>query len=224
MRFFKKESSGFSARRVGKPGNNSPKNRMERKEDMTAEQDIRYGQNAVSGSLAYDFDNPDLYREIEYGLPLPFDAPPAEAEQAQPQEQEWEDALPRAERRVRAKQSVAPAAVLGVLAAAAMFVVAIMAQIQLTGLSAESVALEAELAELQTENARLQIAYESAFNLTEIEEYATGVLGMQKPGADQITYIDTSSPDRAVVISNSTGDGFVDRLSDFLAELGSYFR
>ena len=191
---------------------------------MTAEYDIGYGQNAVSGSLAYDFDNPDLYREIEYGLPLPLDIPPAEAEQAQPQEQEREEVLPQARSHARAKQSVAPAAILGVLIAAAMFVAAIMAQIQLTDLSSERVALEAELAELQTENARLQIAYESAFNLTEIEEYATTKLGMQKPGADQITYIDTSSPDRAVVIRDSSGDSFVDRLSDFLAELGSYFR
>ena len=189
---------------------------------MTAEYDIGYGQNAVSGSLAYDFDNPELYREIEYGLPLPFDAPPAEAEQMQ--EQEQEDALPQTRSQTRAKQSVAPAAVLGVLVAAAMFVAAIMAQIQLTGLSSERISLETELAELQTKNARLQIADESAFNLTEIEEYAVTELGMQKPGADQITYIDTSSPDRAVVIRDSSGDGFVDRLSDFLAELGSYFR
>ena len=191
---------------------------------MTAEYDIGYGQNAVSGSLAYDFDNPELYREIEYGLPLPFDAPPLEREQAQEQEQEWEETLPQAETRSRAKQSVAPAAVLGVLIAAAMFVAAIMAQIQLTDLSSERVKLEAELAELQTKNAQLQIAYESAFNLTEIEEYAVTELGMQKPGADQITYIDTSSPDRAVVVNGKAGDGFVDRLSDFLAELWSYFR
>ena len=189
---------------------------------MTAEQNIGYGQNAVSGSLAYDSDDPELYREIEYGLPLPFDAPPAEAEQALPQEQE--DALPQTRSHARARQSIAPAAVLGVLIAAAMFVVAIMAQIQLIGLSSERTALEAELSELQTKNAQLQIAYESAFNLTEIEEYAVTGLGMQKPGADQITYIDTSSPDRAVVIRDSSGDGFVDRLSDFLAELGSYFR
>ena len=193
---------------------------------MTAEYDIGYGQNAVSGSLAYDFDNPELYREIEYGLPLPLDMPPVGAEQVQPQEreQEQEDALPQARSHARAKQSVAPAAVLGVLIAAAMFVVAIMAQIQLIGLASERVALEAELLDLQTENARLQIAYESAFNLTEIEEYAVTELGMQKPGADQITYIDTSSPDRAVVINDKAGDGFVDRLSDFLAGLWSYFR
>ena len=191
---------------------------------MTAEYEVGYGQNAVSGSLAYDFDNPELYREIEYGLPLPFDTPPAEAEQAQPQEQEQEEAIPQTRTRARAKQSVAPAAVLGILVAAAMFVIAIMAQIQLTGLSSERVELEAELRDLQTENARLQIAYESAFNLTEIEEYAVTELGMQKPGADQITYIDTSSPDRAVVINDKAGDGFVDRLSDFLAGLWSYFR
>ena len=76
----------------------------------------------------------------------------------------------------------------------------------------------------QAEQAKLQIAYESAFNLTEIEEYATAQLGMQKPTADQIYYIDTSSPDKAVIVQQTEEDSFVDRVSDFLMGIGEYFR
>ena len=84
-------------------------------------------------------------------------------------------------------------------------------------------ALETRLQELKTEQTKLRIRYESAFNLAEIEEYASSELGMQKPNANQIAYIDTSAPDKAVVIEDGSETGFVDRVSDFLSGLGAYF-
>ena len=107
--------------------------------------------------------------------------------------------------------------------AAFLFVTGITAQVQLFTISGESVALEAKLSELEEHQAKLRIAYESSFNLAEIEEYAITSLGMQKPTADQITYIDTSAPDKAVVIADGSGDGFVDRTADFLSGIGAYF-
>lgn len=83
--------------------------------------------------------------------------------------------------------------------------------------------LSEQLAELEMQQAKLKIAYESAFNLNEIETYALAELGMQKPTADQIYYIDTSSPDKAVVVQQSANDTLFDRVADFLSELGSYF-
>ena len=115
-------------------------------------------------------------------------------------------------------------AILGILVSAVLFVIAIMAQIQLFDISSKTVELETRLKELKTEQARLQIDYEGAFNLTEIEQYAISNLGMQKPSADQIFYIDTSSPDRAVIINRPDNDGFFGRVSDFLSEIGAYFR
>ena len=109
------------------------------------------------------------------------------------------------------------------LAAAFLFVTAITAQVGLLSVSGESVELESRLHELEEKQDRLRIAYESAFNLAEVEEYAIGELGMQKPGADQIFYIDTSSPDKAVVVSDGSGDSLVDRVSDFFSGLGAYF-
>ena len=47
---------------------------------------------------------------------------------------------------------------------------------------------------------------------------------MQKASADQIIYIDTSAPDKAVVTLNSSSDSLVDKVSDFLTGFVSYFK
>lgn len=177
---------------------------------------VEYGRGAVYGSLAYDFDNPELYPE-EYSAPMPERAAP-------PQTREQTRAVARPGAHARSKQAVYPLAILGILVSAVLFVIAIMAQIQLFDISSKTVELEGQLKELKTEQIRLQIAYEGAFNLTEIEQYAISNLGMQKPSADQIFYIDTSSPDRAVIINQANNDGFFGRVSAFLSGIGEYFR
>ena len=177
-----------------------------------------YGQGAVLGSLAYDFDNPELYRE-EYTAPTPRVAP---REKAQTQTQTR--VRTRARAVVHTRQSLAPLSLIGMLAAAFLLVVAILAQAQMVGISSRSVELQQELAELEEQQAKLRIAYESAFNMAEIEDYAIHSLGMQKPRADQIYYIDTSSPDKAVVIAGGEDVGFVDRVSDYLSGVAEYFR
>lgn len=177
---------------------------------------IRYGQNAVYGSLAYDFNNPALYPDEEYGA--------APDTQARPRPQEQVRVRTRARTAPRTKQGISPVAIAGVFVAAFLFVLGIMAQIQLLEVSDNSVALQRQLDELETEQTRLKIAYESAFNLTEIEEYAISELGMQKPRADQIYYIDTSSPDKAQVVAESSKDSFADRVGDFISGLCEYFR
>ena len=175
-----------------------------------------YGQGAVFGSLAYDFDNPELYRD-EYTTAQPKARP-------RTQTQTKTRVRTRARAAAHTKQSIAPATLAGMLAAAFLVVVAILAQAQIVGISSVSVALEQELAQLEEQQAKLRIAYESAFNMAEIEDYAIHMLGMQKPRADQIFYIDTSSPDKAVVIANGESAGFVDRVSDYLSGIAEYFR
>ena len=175
-----------------------------------------YGNGAVYGSLAYDFDNPELYGE-EYSAPVPeYTAPPQTGERTR--------TAVRPGAHARSKQAVYPLAMLGILVSAVLFVIVIMAQIQLFDISSKTVELEGQLKELKTEQARLQIAYEGAFNLTEVERYAINNLGMQKPSADQIFYIDTSSPDRAVIMNQSNDDGFFSRVSDFLSGIAAYFK
>ena len=171
-----------------------------------------YGQGAVYGSLAYDFDNPELYRE-QYTTAQP-----------ETRSETRTRVHTRARTAVRTKQSIAPMTIVGMLAAAFLVVVAILAQAQIVGISSASVALQKELTQLEEQQAKLRIAYESAFNMAEIEDYAIHELGMQKPRADQIFYIDTSSPDKAVVIAGGDSLGFVDRVSDYLSGLLEYFR
>ncbi len=174
----------------------------------------KYGQGAVYGSLAYDFNNPELYRE-EYTTAQP---------KARPRTQTQTRVRTRARTAVHTRQSIAPLSLVGMLAAAFLLVIAILAQAQMVGISSKSVTLRSELSQLEEEQAKLRIAYESAFNMAEIEDYAIHSLGMQKPRADQIYYIDTSSPDKAVVIAGSESAGFVDRVSDFLSGAVDYFR
>ena len=175
---------------------------------------MAYGQGAVYGSLAYDFNHPELYEE-EYSRP--------QTPAAKPRTQTQTKVHTRARTAVRTKQGIAPMAIVGMLVAAAMFVIAITAQIQLFDVSSESVALTTELAALQEDQAKLRIAYESAFNLSEVETYAKETLGMQKPSADQIFYIDTSAPDKAVVVASGGSDTFAERAADFFTGVRAYF-
>ena len=183
---------------------------------MAAAAEMKYGQGAVFGSLAYDFDNPELYRDGS-AVAQPKARPRTET-------QTQTRVHTRARTAVRTKQSIAPMTLVGMLAAAFLVVVAILAQAQIVGISSQSVALEKELVQLEEQQAKLRIAYESAFNMAEIEDYAIHSLGMQKPRADQVFYIDTSSPDKAVVIAGGGDEGFVDRVSDYLSGLIAYFR
>ena len=69
----------------------------------------------------------------------------------------------------RPKQAIAPMAVLGFAIAAVLIVFSLVARVQLSQASAQVSALEDQYAELQEQQTRLRIDYESAFNLTEIE-------------------------------------------------------
>lgn len=178
------------------------------------------GHGPVYGSLAYDLHHPELYADEEFyssssSAPEPEVKTEAE-EQAAPK--------PRARPAPRAKQGISPFAIAGMLVAAFLTVNAISAQVGLVGVSGENVELQSKLKDLEQENTRLRIEYERSFNLAEVEEYAVETLGMRKPTANQVTYIDTSAPDRAVVISAEGDDTLVDRIADFLSGIGSYFK
>lgn len=59
---------------------------------------------------------------------------------------------------------------LGFAIAAVLIIVSLVARVQLSQASAEVSTLEDQYAELQEQQTRLRIDYESAFNLTEIED------------------------------------------------------
>ncbi|MBR1496369.1 MAG: hypothetical protein IJ617_01945 [Oscillospiraceae bacterium] len=147
-----------------------------------------------------------------------FDFDPGDEEESPPPpEAEGQD---RPVLRARRRVSLFP--LFGVLAAGYLFVAAMTAQTRLLEISERSAALQSRIEELETEQARLRIAREGALNLAEIEAYATGTLGMRKPGEDQIKYIGLPSPDRAELPQKKARENFVDRVSDFLMEIGAY--
>lgn len=175
---------------------------------MAATKRYDYGQNAVNGSLAYDYDNPELFPEYEYGKPLDIPAKPPVRERVVPRD----ESIPR--------QSVSLLAITGVMAAVVLLIFALMAHVQFTQISAEAQALQSQLSVLAEENSKLTIAYESALNLTEIEDYAINTLGMQKPHSDQIHYVNSAAQDKATILtSGETAKG-----GDLISSLLEYFR
>lgn len=116
---------------------------------------------------------------------------------------------------------------LGFAIAAVLIIVSLVARVQLSQASAEVSTLEDQYTELQEQQTRLRIDYESAFNLTEIEDYAIHELGMQKPRSDQLYYISSSdAADTAVVLDQSAAEplSLADRLGDFFSSILEYFR
>ncbi len=176
----------------------------------------RYNASAVYGSLAFDYSKAAPYQEgmgrpVERQVIIP--APPKIREEA------------AVRARVQTNQAVSPFALIGFVCAAILIVFTLMAKIQLTSATNETVKLENQLSELKVAQNRLSINYEKAFNLTEIEEYATKNLGMQRPRDEQIYYLDSSVPDKAVVITDSGAkNGFVERLFDAISSISEYFK
>ena len=168
----------------------------------------------VYGSLAYDFGSPALrpesgahvYREREIILPPRHVIDEEEASQP------------------RHRQSVALVAILGYALAAALLILMLLVRVQLTSVTNETAAIEAEIVEMRAQNARLLIGYESAFKLSEIEKYAVHELGMQRPRQEQMYYLESFAPDKAVVLSPSGGSrSRIDRIFDNLASMAGIF-
>lgn len=171
----------------------------------------RYSQSAVYGSLAYDLADPfaaynagTAAPEFPYDPPMEAPARPTPRTDRRAGRRAREKAYARAQAEAN-KQAVAPFSILGVLCAAVLIVFTMMARVQLNAVADEAVALRNQLSELEVEQNRLRIDYESAFNLTEVEEYAIRHLGMQQPRNDQIYYIDSAAPDRAEILNNDRG-------------------
>ena len=166
------------------------------------------------GSLAYDLDELEHFDSSDLAYaPLP--------------------AEPRREIRKKAshapvhrrKQSIAPGAILGAAVAAVLIVCVLFAQVRLMAVTGGSVALSESIAQLQEENTKLRVAYESEFNLSDIETYATTVLGMRAPADDQIVYIESSAADKAVVLQQGSGDqSFAEKFTCALSSMAEYFR
>lgn len=96
---------------------------------------------------------------------------------------------------------------------------------RLNTLSNESASMAKELQELKTDHNRLEIKYESTFDLAEVETYAKSALGMVKAGADQTTFVRSTEGDKAQILGRQ---GFLAnwerKLDGFARRIQAYFR
>lgn len=152
----------------------------------SAARDLRY-RPSVDGNLARELDWAVRERELRHA---------GEAPRHPAREQERVRTVPRVQ--VRERQRVPVMAMLGVTAVLGLAVVVLMGYIQLTVLSADTVALKQELKTLETENVVLTAEYERMFDLATVRE-AAEASGMSKPSSSQICYLDISGGDSAEI-------------------------
>lgn len=178
---------------------------------------------AVDGTQAYDFSNPGLYREEEY-----YSEPaerPRRRERLQPREWIKEDARTRIRVNTEAKtaQGIPVLSILGVMVAAVLLTMTLLAQIRLTDISYSAAKLEDQIAELELQQDKLTVEYETIFNLKDVESIAVDQLGMQEPMNEQIYYLTgVASADKAEVVTRDSADMFSLGLSDIFRSIRVY--
>ena len=119
---------------------------------------------------------------------------------------------------------VAPAAVVLFAVAIVAWVLTLQVKAQVTEAQRTIYRMESALSTVEQRRDELEIEYETAFNFTELEDYAVGVLGMQRPRDEQVFFLSNTAEDHAVAVAeNAKSNGLVDRFGDFLADLASYF-
>lgn len=88
-----------------------------------------------------------------------------------------------------------PLVLVGAAVAAALMVLLLLTQSQLSQMSFEISALEQKLKELETQHEKLLISHAGAYRLDRIEDRAVNELGMVHPNTDQIRYIEINTAD-----------------------------
>lgn len=151
----------------------------------SAARDMRYrGKQAVNGSLAYDLDYAVRERALRHAGEAPKTREKVKVYEA-----------PRV--LLRARQVVSPLAVLSVAAIMGLALLVLMSYVQLTMLSADTVKLQSQLEELESENAALTAQYQRMFDMASVKEAAEAA-GMSKPSSTQMSQLDLSAGDSAV--------------------------
>lgn len=177
----------------------------------------RYASKAVYGSSAYDYENQPFY-----GNAVPEQYPeqyPGERPGARPVER------PAKVKKKQQTYGISIFAIMGFVLAAVMIVFVLLAYVRYNDVSYKTLELQEQLAQLNEDGKKLQIAYEDAFDVNEIERYATDILGMHKPVEAQIGKVNTTAPDKAVVVgSGDKEEGFISGFFSFIGSLMEYLK
>ena len=152
----------------------------------TARDTRHRGKHAVNGSLAYDLDYAVREQELRRAGEVP-----SPQKKARPKVKSARRVL------VRDRQTVSPLTVLSVAAIMGLCLVVLLNYVQLTLLSSETVKLQNQLEELETENVSLTAQYQRMFDMASVKEAAEAA-GMAKPSSTQMGRLDLSAGDSAV--------------------------
>lgn len=145
---------------------------------MAAEQKHNRSIYATNGGAAYDIYTQDGARRLRE-LPR-------------------EKAKPERQKRIKAKLTLAPTAMLGGVLAAVMLVMVIFGYVRLYEAKNQLGDVRQEATALQESNEKLRSVYESGIDLDAIEARALE-LGMQKSTGSQVVYVDVAVPDHAEI-------------------------
>jgi len=115
-------------------------------------------------------------------------------------------------------------AVFGSIFASALMVFVVLAQISYNEIASETVRLNAQFAVLTEQQRRLEIGFESVIDIKEIELHARDLLGMSRPGADQIAVVHNVPRDKVEIFTPAGDDDPLRGFGAFLQSLMGYFR
>jgi len=114
-------------------------------------------------------------------------------------------------------------AVLGTLFVAVLMVFVVLAQINFNETAGEAARLSVHLSDLTEKHRALELMFESALDMKEVERFARDELGMSRPDTGQILIINITPRDNAMVVSSNEARG-VQGFGLFLRSLTDYFR
>ncbi|MCL2820075.1 MAG: cell division protein FtsL [Oscillospiraceae bacterium] len=131
------------------------------------------------------------------------------------------------QKKVRTEEKQSPGisifAILGTLFVAVLMVFVVLAQINYNETAAESVRLSLHINDLTEKYRALELSFESAVEIKEVERFARDELGMSRPDAGQLIIISSTPRDSAIII-NSGDDRGIQGFGNFLKSLTEYFR
>lgn len=187
---------------------------------------VRYAsRSAVYGSNAYDIRH---IKEFSPETKAPEKYPHRKPE-ANPVPRTAPMNAPKAAHRTAKKAQKAYGislyAVVGFVFVAVMMVFVLLAYAKYSEVTNETVKLQTRLDELNSQERKLKIEYTNAFDVNDVERYATQVLGMSKPAEDQISTVSATAQDKAVVLKSSDDTpNKSESIVTFLASLVAYFK
>lgn len=114
-------------------------------------------------------------------------------------------------------------AIFGTLIISTLMVFVVLAQINYNETASESARLSTQVRDLTEERRTLELAFESSFDIREVERIAIDELGMTRPSAEQMLTITTIPYDTAVVVIGDESDGR-QGFTEFLKSLIDYFK